>query len=102
MAYNLLWRSIAHERRLFHPHIPQVRVDRLTASFLAGFPIYMAATALALWNQWVSIPVCFTLWIVWGITGYERSRDREPPPADGSHQGETVPARGDMDHGGVI
>jgi uncharacterized membrane protein len=102
IAYNLLWRSIAHERRLLHPHVPQMHVNRLTVSFLAGFPLYLTATTLAFWNQWVSIAVCFSLWIVWGITGYDRSRDREPPPADGSHQGETVPARGDMGYRGAI
>ena len=78
VAYNLLWRSIAHERRLLHPHVSQARVDTLTRSFLAGFPVYLSATVLAFWNAYASIAVCFCLWILWAITGYERLPGREP------------------------
>ena len=78
VAYNLLWWSIAHERRLLHPHVPQARVDTLTRSFLAGFPVYLAATALAFWNAYASIAVCFCLWILWAMTGYERTPVRDP------------------------
>ena len=77
-AYNLLWRSIAHERRLLHPHAPQARVDRLTKNFLAGFPVYLAATALAFWNAYASIAVCSCLWIFWAMTGYERAAPHAP------------------------
>jgi uncharacterized membrane protein len=80
VAYNLLWRSIAHERRLLHPHVPQVRVDALTRSFVAGFPAYLTATALAFWNAYASIAVCFCLWILWAVTGYERLPGRAQRP----------------------
>jgi len=79
VAYNVLWWSIAHERRLLHPHIPQARVDTLTRSFLMGFPVYLGAIALALfWSAYASIAVCFCLWILWAITGYERTPVRAP------------------------
>jgi TMEM175 potassium channel family protein len=78
IAYNLLWVSIAHARRLLHPHVPQARVDRLTMNFLTGFPIYLGATALAFWNAYASISVCFCLWIFWAMTGYERTPARDP------------------------
>jgi uncharacterized membrane protein len=80
LIFNGLWRAGAHERRLLHPHVPQARVDQLTKSYLAGFPIYLVATALAFWNAYVSIAVCCCLWVVWAITGYERlSEDGESP-----------------------
>jgi uncharacterized membrane protein len=41
LVFNGLWRSGAHERRLLHPSVPQTRVDQLTKSYLAGFPIYL-------------------------------------------------------------
>ena len=71
IAYNLLWWSIAHERRLLHPHVPQARVDRLTRSFLTGFPVYLTAALLAFPFRYAyaSIALCFCLWIVWAITG---------------------------------
>ncbi len=80
IAYNLLWWSIAHERRLLHPHVHQARVDTLTRSFLTGFPVYLAAALLAFPFRYAyaSIAVCFCLWIVWAITGYERTPAHEP------------------------
>ena len=78
IAYNILWWSIAHERRLLHPHVPQARVEGLTRSIVGGFPVYLVATALAFWNAYVSIGICFCLWIVWAITGYERTPTHEP------------------------
>jgi uncharacterized membrane protein len=80
LVFNGLWWSGAHRRRLLHPHVPQARVDQLTKSFLAGFPIYLVATALAFWNAYVSIALCCCLWVVWAITGYERLvEDGESP-----------------------
>jgi uncharacterized membrane protein len=80
VAYNLLWWSIIHERRLLRPHIPQARLDTLTKSFLYGFPIYLGAAILAFWSAYASIAVCFALWIVWAITGYERILPQNPEP----------------------
>jgi uncharacterized membrane protein len=82
LVFNGLWRSGAHERRLLHPSVPQTRVDQLTKSYLAGFPVYLVATAVAFWNPYVSIAVCCCLWVVWALTGYERltERDESPPP----------------------
>ena len=77
-AYNLLWRSIAHQRRLLHPHVAQARADRLTMSFLTGFPIYLGAMVLAFWNAYASIALCFCLWIFWAMTGHERMPVRKP------------------------
>ncbi len=83
MAFNLLWRSIAHEHRLLHPHVSQTRVDGLARSFLLAFPVYLGATALAFVNAYASIGICFCLWILWAITGYERMPRREPRPTEG-------------------
>ena len=83
LAYNGLWWSSAHRRRLLHPHVPQARVDQLTKSYLAGFPLYLVATALAFWNAYVSIALCFCLWVVWAITGYERLAEDGASPLPG-------------------
>lgn len=84
LIFNGLWRAGAHERRLLHPHVPQARVDQLTKSYLAGFPVYLVATALAFWNAYVSIALCCCLWVIWAITGYERlaEEDASPLPKD--------------------
>jgi uncharacterized membrane protein len=86
IAYNLLWWSIIHQRRLLHPHASPRQMRKLTISFLAGFPIYLVATALAFWNAYASIAVCFCLWIVWAMTGYERPTEHETLPKRNSGQ----------------
>jgi uncharacterized membrane protein len=90
LVFNGLWRVGAHERRLLHPSVPQTRVDQLTKSYLAGFPIYLVATALAFWNPYVSIGLCCCLWVVWAVTGYERLAEDgdSPPPEDPRQQRE--------------
>ena len=86
IAYNLMWWSIIHQRRRLHPHASPRQVRKLTISFLAGFPIYLVATALAFWNAYASIAVCFCLWIVWAMTGYERPTEHETSPERNSGQ----------------
>ncbi len=87
LIFNGLWRAGAHERRLLHPSVPQTRVDQLTKSYVAGFPVYLVATALAFWNPYVSIAVCCGLWVVWAVTGYERlTEDGESPAPEDIRQ----------------
>jgi uncharacterized membrane protein len=86
LIFNGLWRAGAHERRLLHPQVPQAQVDRLTKSYLAGFPVYLAATALAFWNAYASIALCCCLWVVWAITGYERLVDDGDSPLPGNRR----------------
>jgi uncharacterized membrane protein len=69
ISYNLLWWSIALQRRLLHPHVTRERVNRTTINFLIGFPIYLGATVLAFWSAYASIGVCFCMWIFWAIAG---------------------------------
>jgi uncharacterized membrane protein len=80
LAYNLLWWSIAHRRRLLHAHVSPARVNLLTRSFMLGFPLYLAATGLAFVNAYATVAICFGLWILWAITGYERPPARKPDP----------------------
>ena len=81
VAFILLWWSIAHERRLLHPHVPQARVDMLTRRFRIAFPVYLGATLLAFPFKYAytSIAVCCCLWILWAITGYERTSAHDSP-----------------------
>jgi uncharacterized membrane protein len=80
VAYNLLWWSIVHGSRLLHPRVSRARVNQLTRSFVIGFPLYLAATGLAFVDAYASVAICFGLWILWAITGYERPPTREPHP----------------------
>jgi uncharacterized membrane protein len=72
VAYNLLWWTAMHQRRLLHPTVTPRQVRRLTRHILLGLPVYLLATLLAFWNPYVSLGLCSCLWIFWAFTFYER------------------------------
>jgi uncharacterized membrane protein len=73
IAYNLLWWTAMHQRRLLHPTVTPRQVKRLTRNILLGLPVYLLAALLAFWNPYVSVGLCGCLWIFWAFTFYERS-----------------------------
>lgn len=73
VAYNLLWWTATHQRRLLHPAVTSRQVKRLTRNQLLGLPLYLLATLLAFWNPYVSLGLCSCLWIFWAFTYYVRS-----------------------------
>jgi uncharacterized membrane protein len=73
IAYNLLWWTAMHQRRLLHPTVTPRQVKRLTRHILLGLPVYLLAALLAFWNPYVSVGLCSCLWIFWAFTFYERS-----------------------------
>ena len=78
LAYNLLWFSIAHNRRLLNPAVSPAQVRALSRSYPFGMPVYLTATILAFWNAYVSVGICVGLWFVWIWSGAVRQ-------ARGSH-----------------
>ena len=73
IAYNLLWWTAMHQRRLLHPTVTPRQVKRLTRNVLLGLPVYGLSTLLAFWNPYVSVGLCSCLWIFWAFTFYECS-----------------------------
>src|SRR5579859_6706899 len=73
IAYNLLWWTAIHQRRLLHPTVTDRQVKRLTRNILLGLPVYGLTALLAFWNPYVSVGLCSCLWIFWAFTFYERS-----------------------------
>lgn len=72
IAYNLLWWEISAHRRLLKPSVSHAQIQKLTRNYTLGFPLYLLAMLLAIWNAYVSIGLCFLLWIFWMLTGYEK------------------------------
>ncbi|MDQ3657763.1 MAG: hypothetical protein M3457_22150, partial [Chloroflexota bacterium] len=43
---------------------------RRSAAALEGpAPLYLLVTAVAFWNAYLSLMMCFALWILWAYTG---------------------------------
>lgn len=69
IAYSLLWWSAVHSC-LLRPSVPPSQSRRLTRNLLLGCSTYLLATLLSFWNAYVSVGLCFGLWIFWAFVGY--------------------------------
>jgi uncharacterized membrane protein len=65
VAYNLTWHVIVgqHGSADERPRTPIER--RISRNFQLGFPAYLVATVVALWNLPLSIAICAALWALW-------------------------------------
>ena len=57
LLFNLLWLYAARWGRLLCPDVDDRKVRTITARFLPGAPVYLAATLLALWSVAASLTV---------------------------------------------
>lgn len=77
VAYNLLWWSAAHNRRLLKPSVAPAEVRKLSRYYLIGFVPYLVATIVAFWSPYASIGICAGLWIFWALTAHAQSRQAQ-------------------------
>lgn len=82
IAYNLLWWTASYQHRLLKPNVASSVRKKLTRNYLLGFPPYLVAALLAFWNAYLSIGICFGLWIFWALTAYEPPLREEPRHSD--------------------
>jgi uncharacterized membrane protein len=73
IGYNALWIT-ATRGRLLKPGVSQNHVRKIRRAYLAGFAVYVTATALALWNAHVGLGLSTALWILWGVLEYSDER----------------------------
>jgi uncharacterized membrane protein len=69
LIYNLLWWAAIRDRRLLLPDATQLELKAIRPDYLFGFLPYMLAVVVAFWSPYVSVAICFVMWIVWGLTG---------------------------------
>ena len=69
IGYNALW-SAAVRGRLLKPGVPDAHVRKIRRAYRAGFLVYVAAAALALWNAHVGLALSTALWLLWGALEY--------------------------------
>ena len=61
VAFNLLWRYAAAGNRLLGKELDHPQVDAISRSYVFGPVLYLAATAIALWN--VNLAIGVTLFL---------------------------------------
>jgi uncharacterized membrane protein len=65
ISFNLLWRSVAHQRRLLAEHITDIQARQIRNRYLGALPVYIASVALAAVSPWASLVLSNSLWILW-------------------------------------
>lgn len=72
LSYTLLFWSASHQGKLIHPNVTKGTVQRFRRNYLLGLPLYVVAAIAAIWNPYISIGICFCLWIFWALAGGRR------------------------------
>jgi uncharacterized membrane protein len=68
VAYNFLWWAAVDGSRLLKPEFAEHGIKAFRLDYLLGFPPYLVAVAVAFWNAYVSVAICFGLWALWART----------------------------------
>jgi uncharacterized membrane protein len=76
LAFVLLW-QVARRHRLLGSDVSDRQYRPVFRVYLWGGPLYLLATALAFWNAYLSLAMCFALWILWAYTGRAQTAARE-------------------------
>lgn len=80
IAYNLVFVSIAHNRRLVSPDIEDSVLAKIRRTYLVGLVVYAIAAVVALWSSVGGLVINLSLWIVWSRLCYRseaEARERE-------------------------
>ena len=85
VAYNLLFASIAHNRRLVHPGIEDSLLAKIRHTYYAGLAVYALAALVAVWSAAGGLIINLSLWITWSRLCYRSDAEAEDPdPGSGS------------------
>ena len=74
VAYNAMFASVTRGRRLVRHEVTDAQIARVRRAYTSGLLVYAAAAALALWNAWVGLGLCLSLWILWTNLCYQASK----------------------------
>ncbi|MFY9552684.1 MAG: TMEM175 family protein [Thermoanaerobaculia bacterium] len=69
IAFNVLWAAASRGRRLLKPGVSEETVRAFSRSYRLGPPLYLAATAAAFVNVFVTVAICVALATFWIVTG---------------------------------
>lgn len=63
--FNGLWYAVRIHKSMDRHPLLAMEIRKMTLSYAAGFPVYLIALFVALFNPLASLLICFGLWIVW-------------------------------------
>lgn len=90
LAYNALWWAAVHDPGLLAPDAPPGGFRAVRPDYVSGFPPYLAAVVLAFWNAYVSLAICFALWILWALTSRAQPAPQRSLASSSEERGDGV------------
>lgn len=79
VAYNVLWRYVSHNGRLFDRNADPLAIASITRSYNVGLVLYAIAFAVAFVNASISLSICIFLNIFFALPG-DRTIETEQSP----------------------
>lgn len=67
ISYNWLWYAASKNAHSLKPGVSSQTIKSFRNIYLIGFPVYVAAFAVAFFNAILSLVICMLLWIYWAI-----------------------------------
>ncbi|HSV14149.1 MAG TPA: TMEM175 family protein [Tepidisphaeraceae bacterium] len=71
IGYNLLLRAIEVNRHPTPTPSEDAAFNGIRRTYYITFGVYLLATIMALWNAYVGLAICLSLWLVWALLKYE-------------------------------
>ncbi|MEO8661920.1 MAG: TMEM175 family protein [Bryobacteraceae bacterium] len=78
-AYNVLFASVASNRRLVHHNVSDELLEKIGTAYRMGFLVYVLATAVSWWYAPAGLILYSSLWILWIALSYRDQSQPTPP-----------------------
>ena len=72
--HNLLFESVAHNRRLLHADISNQEIARIRRSYHLGLVVYALSVVVAIWSAIGGLVIASSLWLRWATLRYHTGR----------------------------
>jgi hypothetical protein len=66
-TFNWLWYIVRKHKTILKSEIDVKVKNRITLAYSIGFPAYLAALCIAFISPFLSLLLCFLLWIFWAL-----------------------------------
>ena len=76
LFHNLLFESVAHDRRLLRHDISNQEIVRIRGNYHLGLAVYTICVIVALWSAVAGLAIAALLWLRWATLRYSAGRNR--------------------------
>jgi uncharacterized membrane protein len=74
VAFNFLWFTSAHKRKLVKDEITDALIIKIRNAYWLGFVVYLAAFIISFFLPLLGLSICICLWIFWTVLSYDKPK----------------------------